>query len=98
MDLSLADLGGGARDARPLSVQFFFIFMQFSGKFIKIIGWRPHLWGWRPPPLGNPASATVCGVAITFKIIMFIKVVIRMMWEADILDLDSLWQFHSDNK
>ena len=53
----MADLGGagGARPA-PLG-QNFFVFMQFLGKIGQIVCWRP-LWGWRPPRLGNPRSAT----------------------------------------
>ena len=39
---AVADLRGGARDARPPPLaQNFFIFMQFSGKIDQIIGWRP---------------------------------------------------------
>ena len=34
-----------------------FIFMQFSGKFCQIIGWRPHLTA-DTQTLGNPGSAT----------------------------------------
>ena len=46
---SSADLRGGAGDARPpLAGQNFFIFMQFSAKIDKIIGWRPPPGSWRP--------------------------------------------------
>ena len=46
----VADLRGGAGDARPPPPpggQNFFIFMQFSVKIDKIIGWRPP-GSWRP--------------------------------------------------
>ena len=35
---TVADLMGGASDARPPLAQNFFIFMQFSGKIDQIIG------------------------------------------------------------
>ena len=46
----VADLGGGAPGARPPpTVQNFLDFMQFFGKFDKIVCWRPPpLEGWRP--------------------------------------------------
>ena len=53
----VADLRGGAGDARPPGGQNFFIFMQFSAKIYKIIGWHPP-WELAPPPRGNPESAT----------------------------------------
>ena len=58
--ITVTDLRGSARDARPLPplAQNFFIFMQFLGKIGQIIGWPPPL-GLAPPPLGNPGSTTV---------------------------------------
>ena len=55
---SVADLGGGggSRDARP-RVPNSFNFMQFSGKFGKIVCWCPP-GELAPPPRGNPGSAT----------------------------------------
>ena len=36
-------------DLRPPLGQIFFIFMQFSGQFGQIIGWRPlTIWSWYP--------------------------------------------------
>ena len=55
--LSLADLGGGVRDARPpLGVQI----LSISCSFWKI--WRVHAppGGFTPPPRENPGSATDC--------------------------------------
>ena len=57
--VTVADLRGGARDARPPTAQNFFIFMQFSGKIDQIIGWHTPPLGLAPPPLRNPGSATV---------------------------------------
>ena len=42
----VADLRGGARDARPPGGPNSFIFMQFSAKKI---GWHTHFGSWRPP-------------------------------------------------
>ena len=42
----VADLRGGVRDAPPGPNSF--NFMQFLGKFGKIVCWRPHLEDWRP--------------------------------------------------
>ena len=57
---AVADLGGGDKGRAPPPLdQNFFIFMQFSGKFGQIIGWRPPPPGLAHPPLGNPRSATV---------------------------------------
>ena len=42
----------------PLSVQFFFIFMQFSGKIDQNNRLAPPPLGLAPRPLGNPGSAT----------------------------------------
>ena len=58
---AVADLrGGGARDARPPGGSNSFNFVQFLGKFGKIVCWRPP--GLVPPPRGNPGSATVKGL------------------------------------
>ena len=46
--MTLADLGGGARSVPP-PVPNSFIFMQFSVKFGRIIGWRPYLGSCGPP-------------------------------------------------
>ena len=55
---SVADLGGA-----PPTVQNVLNFMQFSGKFGKIVCWHPP--GWlTPPPTRNPGSAAgifICG-------------------------------------
>ena len=48
---AVADLRGGARDANS------FNFMQFSGKYGKIVCWRPP-GELVPPPRENPGSAT----------------------------------------
>ena len=48
---------GGAPGVCPPTVQNFLNFMQFFGKFDKIIGWRPLSGGLAPPPTGNPGSA-----------------------------------------
>ena len=66
----MADLRGGARDARPPLGQNFFIFMQFLGKIRQIVGWRPSPLGLAHPPLVNPESATemdrkVCEIIFT---------------------------------
>ena len=68
---SVADLGGGrTRRAPPPTVQNFLDFMQFFGKFDKIVCWRPPLEGWRPllqgildPPLGMENRMKACGLA-----------------------------------
>ena len=49
---------GGARDACPTGGQNSFNFMQFSGKFDKIVCWCPT-GELAPPPRGNHGSATV---------------------------------------
>ena len=41
----------------------FYNFMQFLGKFGKIVCWRPPPWELAPPPRGNHGSAT----ALTWK-------------------------------
>ena len=53
--IPVADLGGTG-GAHPPGHPNSFDFMQFSGKFGKIICWRPPLGSWRPP-WGNPGSA-----------------------------------------
>ena len=60
---AVADLRGGAGDAPPPPPggKNFFIFMQFSAKIYKIMGWRPPL-GVGATPRGNPGSATVMGM------------------------------------
>ena len=63
-DLSVADLRGGARDARAPGPNSF-NFMQFLGKFGKIICWRP-LGELAPPPWGNPGSATAYDDLMTY--------------------------------
>ena len=55
--LTVADIRRKIFDACPSLGPIFFIFMQFSGIFGQIIGWRsPHVGA----PLGNPGSAAVC--------------------------------------
>ena len=53
---AVADLRWGAPHPPP-SGQIFLNFVQFVGKFNKIIYRRPPE-GWRPPPCENPGSAT----------------------------------------
>ena len=55
LPVSLADLGGGVRDARPPWASKFF---RFHAVFRKI--WRVHAppGGFTPPPRENPGSAT----------------------------------------
>ena len=48
--LSVADLGGGARGVHPPRRPNSFNFMQFSGKFYKIVCWHPP--GELAPPWG----------------------------------------------
>ena len=47
---------GRLRRAPPPTAQNFLDFMQFFGKFDKIVCWRPPR-GSAPPPTGNPGSA-----------------------------------------
>ena len=54
---AVADLRGGARDSRPRGPNSF-NFMQFLGKYGKIVCWRPP-GELAPPPQGNPGSVTV---------------------------------------
>ena len=50
LSLSVADLGGRPRRAPPPpSDQIFLDFMQFLGKFNKIVSQRPPPWGLAPP-------------------------------------------------
>ena len=60
--MAVADLRGGARDARPPAGPNSFNFMQFLGKFGKIVCWQSYvgtiLGELAPPPRGNPGSAT----------------------------------------
>ena len=44
----LIQVGGGPREALPLSAQFF-IFMQFSAKILPNNRFLPQIQGWRPP-------------------------------------------------
>ena len=54
----MADLGGGARDARPpLGVQILSISCSFQQIIRKII----DFWELAPPPGENPGSATASG-------------------------------------
>ena len=63
--MSAADLGGTHPARAPLpTVQNFLDFMQFFGKFDKIVCWCPPR-GLVPPPTGNPGSAPVCGASGT---------------------------------
>ena len=41
----------------PSGVEILSFLCSFWGNFDQILGWHPHLGGWRPPPLGNPGSA-----------------------------------------
>ena len=47
---------GGVPARAPPTDQNFLDFMQFFGKFDKIVCWRPPRW-LAPPPMGNPGSA-----------------------------------------
>ena len=53
----MADLHSKILDARPPGGPNSFNFMQFLGKFGKIVCWHPP-GELAPPPRGNPASAT----------------------------------------
>ena len=53
----MADLHSKILDARPPGGPNSFNFMQFLGKFGKIVCWRPP-GELAPPPRGNPRSAT----------------------------------------
>ena len=58
---AVADLRGGARDARPPSPlwpKISSFSCSFRKKIGQIIGWRSPPLGLAPPPLGNPGSAT----------------------------------------
>ena len=48
---------GGSKRGAPPTVQNFLNFMQFFGKFAKIIGLRPLPGGSASPPTENPGSA-----------------------------------------
>ena len=52
--------GGSKGGGRPPTAQNFLDFMQFLGKFDKIVCWRPPPRGSAPPPTGNPGSAPEC--------------------------------------
>ena len=59
--------GGGARDAPPLWVQIVLFSCSFWEIFDQIIGWRPHVGGWRcllwqilDPPLHVIRWTDVC--------------------------------------
>ena len=54
---AVADLRRGAPGAGPPTDQNFLSFMQFFGKFAKIIGLRPLPGGLAPPPMENTGSA-----------------------------------------
>ena len=57
--LSVADLRGGVRDARPpLCVQILSISCSFWENLAKLRVHAPPLEGSRPPPWGNPRSVT----------------------------------------
>ena len=64
---------GGVQGTRaPPGGQNFFIFMQFSAKIYKIIGWRPPPRELAPPPRGNPRSATAsfpCSMKLKEKLV-----------------------------
>ena len=55
--LAVADLRGAQGICAPPGGPNSFNFMQFMGKFGKIICWRPP-GELAPPPRGNPGSAT----------------------------------------
>ena len=44
--------------APPLSVHFLLFSCSFWGEIDQIKPFHAHLWSWRPPPPGNPGSAT----------------------------------------
>ena len=46
--LTLADLRGDARDARPPWIQILSFSCSFQDNYDQIISWRPHLGDWRP--------------------------------------------------
>ena len=53
---------GGARAIHPPGCPHSFNFMQFLGKFGKILCWHPS-GGLVPPPRGNPRSTPGCDCA-----------------------------------
>ena len=54
---AVVDLRGALPVRAPPMVHNFLNFMQFFGKFGKIIGWHPLPGGLAPPPTENPGSA-----------------------------------------
>ena len=59
--VSVADLRGDTRDARlPWGGPNSFNFMQFLGKFGKIVCWWPPLWGSWGPLLGEILDPPLC--------------------------------------
>ena len=66
--LPFADLTGGTRDTRPfpIGVEFLSFSCSFREKIRQIIGWCPHLGGWRQlllsPPFGKSCIRHCCGL------------------------------------
>ena len=61
----LCEYSGGSKGGAPPTAQNFLDFMQFLGKFDKIICWRPPR-GSAPHPTRNPGSAP--GIALNVSI------------------------------
>ena len=74
--LPVADLRGCARDAPPRGCPNSFNFMQFLGKFGKIVCWRPPRGELAPLPRGNPGSATGCSSLAFYKEISLLNTLI----------------------
>ena len=53
----------------PTSRSNCFKFHAVLGRMSKIIGWRPHIWDWRYPCLGNSGSATALGIVFLNRLI-----------------------------
>ena len=81
--LSLADLGGGVRDARPPGRPNSFDFMQFSGKFGVF---TPPLEGSRPP-LGKILDPPLTMVVKYWLILTWSLFCIKLDWDIIIVYL-----------
>ena len=72
LDIVSGGSKGGARDARPPGGPNSFNFMQFLEKLAKsYVGAPPQ--GLAPQPLGNPGSATDCGLRKTASVMCDFK-------------------------
>ena len=79
--LSVADLRGGREGRVPPGGPNSFNFMQFLGKFGKIVCWRPRELA--PPPRGNPGSATGMGnpgSTTVFQLMMYCILAVYLLY------------------